>query len=170
MWENPIDAIKKIADKDDNSTFRTALVFVAVWMFIAAANYILNNSSFRLLSVLRQVLTPALRVIAMTAAFCIVNNRAKDSFSRILTSVSIAYIPEVISSLLWILRNFASNLRSILSPIGGLLSVVSVILMYFTIKTLAQEENEEKSIKTFIKVQAVFYIIAFVLSFVNISI
>ena len=170
LWEKPSDTIKKIADTDDNNTFRTALIFVAIWMFIAAVNYILNNSSFRLLSVLRLVLAPALRVIAMTAAFCIVNNRAKDSFSKILTAVAIAYVPEVISSLLWILRNFASNIGSILSPIGGLLSVVSIILMYFTIKALAQEENEEKSIKTFIKVQAVFYIIAFALSFINIYI
>jgi len=170
LWESPSDTIKKIADTEDNGIFRTALIFVAVWMFIAAVNYILNNSTFRFLSVLRLVLTPALRVMAMTVAFCVVNNRAKDSFSKVLTSISIAYIPEVIASLLWILRNFASNIGSILSPVGGLLSVVSIILMYVTIKALAQEENEEKSIKTFIKVQAVFYIIAFALSFINIYI
>jgi len=170
LWNKPIETIKNIANNVENSTFRTALLLIAIWMFIAAANYILNNSSFRLLYVLRQVLTPALRIFAMSIAFCLVNNRAKDSFSNVLTSVTIAFIPEIISSLLWILRNLATNLGAILSPIGGLLSVVSIVLMYHTIKALSQEDNGEKAIKTFIKVEAVFYVIAFVLTFVNIYI
>ena len=170
LWNFPAQTIEKITNNGENSIFRIAMLLMGVWMIVAAANYILNYSSFKLLSVLRQVLTPALRILSMSVAFCIVNNRAKDSLSNVFTAITIAYVPEIIASLLWILRNLAINLGAILSPMGGLLSAISLILMYQTIKALAQESNEEKAIKTFVKVEAVFYVIAFALTFVNIYI
>ena len=170
LWKKPAETIKEIAEDNENKTFKTALFLIVIWMFVAAVDYILTNSSFKLLRVLKDVLEPALRILAMTISFCIVNNRAKDSLSKVLTSVSIAYAPEVLSSLLWILRNISLNITAILSPVSGLLSAISIILMYQTIKALSQEQDDAKGIKTFIKVQVVFYVIAFILRFLGIYI
>ena len=170
LWKKPAETIKESAEDNENKTFKTALFLIVIWMFVAAVDYILTNSSFKLLRVLKDVLEPALRILAMTISFCIVNNRAKDSLSKVLTSVSIADAPEVLSSLLWILRNISLNITAILSPVSGLLSAISIILMYQTIKALSQEQDDAKGIKTFIKVQVVFYVIAFILRFLGIYI
>ena len=170
LWENPINTIKEIGKDEENKHYKTALILLVIWMFTGTIQYIITNPTFELIKVLNAVLGPVLKVLAMAIAFCIINNRAKDSISKILTPITLAYIPLIVSSLLWLLQNIFVDLIYLLTPISALLRVISVILMYHTVKILAEEENEEKALKTFIKVEAVFYIIVFIVSFFEISI
>lgn len=174
LWKNPIETIKEIAADTENKAFKTALLLVAVWAIIALVNRILYYvtspyADFEFLPTLKVTLAPVLRVIAMTLALYFVNNRAKTSISKVLTSVSIAYIPSIVYSLLALLLHISTNISYLLSPIGGLLRVVSTILMYYTVKEFVNKESEESSLKEFIKVEAVFYIIVFAISFLGIS-
>ena len=175
LWKNPIETIKEIAADQENKALKTALLLVAVWAVVALIDQLLMYAtskylSFNFLTTLKVTIAPILRVIAMTLAIYLVKDRAKDSISKILTSVSIAYIPSIISSLLWLLYEVSSKISTILSPVGGLLRVVSIILMYHTVKSLTNEEDEGKSLKTFVKVESVFYAIVFAVSFLGISI
>lgn len=174
MWKNPVETIKEIAVDKENKTFKTALLLVAVWAVIVLINRILYYATsvyadFEFLPTLKVTLAPVLRVIAMTLALYFVNNRAKTSVSKVLTSVSIAYIPSIVSSLLWLLYHISSKMISLLSPISGILDVVTAILMYFTIKEFTNKDNEESALKEFVKVEAVFYVIVFAVSFLGIS-
>lgn len=174
LWKNPIETIKEIAEDKENKTFKTALLVVAVWAVIALINRILYYATspyadFEFLPTLKVTLAPVLRVMAMTFALYFVNNRAKTSISKVLTSVSIAYVPSIVYSLLALLLHISSNISYLLSPVGGLLKVVSTILLYFTIKEFTNKENEESALKEFIKVEAVFYVIVFAISFLGIS-
>lgn len=174
MWKNPIETIKEIATDKENKTFKTALLLVAVWAVIAFVNRILYYitspyADFELLSTLKVTLAPVLRVLAMTVALYLVNNRAKTSISKVLTSVSIAYTPAIAYSLLRLLLHISSGLSYLLTPIGGILEIVATILMYFTIKEFTNKDTEESALKEFIKVEAVFYVIVFVISFLGIS-
>ena len=174
LWKKPLETIKEIAEDKENKALKTAILLVVVWAVIVLIDrilyYVLSKYiKFNFLSTLKVTLAPILRVIAMTFAVYIVNNRAKDSVSKILTSVTFAYVPSIISSLLWLLDNISSKMYTLLTPISGLLRVVTIILMYSTVKSLIQENEEEKALKTFIKVEAVYYIIVFVISFLGIS-
>lgn len=174
IWKKPVETIKEIAEDKENKSFRTAILLVAVWAVIILIDeilyYLLNEYiKFNFLSTLKITLAPVLRVIAMTFAVYIVNNRAKDSISKILTSVTFSYVPSIISSLLWVLDNVSSKMYILLTPISGLLRVISIVLMYQTVKALILENEEEKSLKTFVKVEAVFYVIVFAISFLGIS-
>jgi hypothetical protein len=174
LWKNPIETIKEIANDKENKAFKTALLLAAVWAIIELATMILyyvtsKYAEFEFLPTLKATVAPILKVIAMTLAVYFVKNRAKDSISKLLTSVTVAYIPSIISSLLWILYEISSKMSTILTPVGGLLNVVSIVLMYNTVKALTNEEDETKAIKTFIKVEAVYYVILLAVSFLGIS-
>ncbi len=174
LWKNPIESIKEIAEDKENKTFKTALLLVAVWAIIELIDKILyyamsKYADFEFLPTLKVTVAPILRVIAMTLALYFVNNRAKDSISKVLTSVTVAYIPSIISSLLWLLDHISTKMYTLLSPVGGLLRVVSIILMYYTVKEFVKKDSEENALKEFVKVQAIFYVIVFAISFLGIS-
>lgn len=174
LWKNPVETIKEIAADEENKTFKTALLLVVVWAVIALINRILYYATsayadFEFLPTLKVTVAPILRVLAMTLALYFVNNRAKTSISKVLTSVSIAYIPSIISSLLWLLYHVSSKMTTLLSPVSSILSVVTAILMYFTVKEFTNKDDEESALKEFVKVEAVFYVIVFAISFLGIS-
>lgn len=174
LFTSPIKTIKAIAEDKENKTFKTALLLVVLWAVIELMDQILyyatsKYAEFEFLPTLKVTLAPILKVIAMTVALFFVNNRAKDSISRVLTSVSIAHIPYIISSLIWLLYRVSSNLYDILTPISGILKVVGVVLMYHTVKEFAKDD-EENVFKKFVKVEVVYFIIAFAISFLGISI
>ena len=174
LWKNPIETIKEIAEDKENKTLKTALILVAIWTTVALLNMILFYAtnkwlSFNFLSTLKVMLEPVLTVLAMTLSIYVIKDRAKDSISNILTSVTVAYIPSMIAALLWLLEYISIKMTTILSPISSLLRLVSIVLMYHTVKELMQEDNESKAIKNFIKVEALFYVIVFLISFLGIS-
>ena len=174
LWKNPIQTIKDIANDKENKHFSTALFLVAMWVMIEFADiffyYVSNKyATFSFLPTLKTIIAPILNVIAMTLAIYIVNNRAKTSISKVLTSVSVAYVPSIISSVVWLLYRFSTKMYTILSPVGGLLNVITLILMYNTVKEFVKKDNEESAFKDFVKVEAVYYIIVFAISFLGIS-
>ena len=86
LWKNPVETIKEIAADTENKTFKIALLLVAVWAVIELVNMILYYAAspyadFEFLPTLKVTLEPVLRVLAMTLAVYIVNNRAKTSIS-----------------------------------------------------------------------------------------
>lgn len=175
MWKNPVETIKEVVNDKENKCFKTALLLVAVWAIIEMLDIILSYAmskyaEFEFLPTLKVTVAPILKVVAMTLALYFVNNRAKDSITKALTSVTIAYIPSIISSIMWLIYRISSKAATILAPISSILSITTTILMYFTVKAYAKEENEENAVKKFILVEAVFYVISFVINFLGISI
>lgn len=175
LCKNPIETINEIANDKENKAFRLALLVVALWAVIALVDRILyylshKYISFDFLATLKSVISPILTVIAMTLSVYFVANKEKKSISKILTCVTVTYIPSIISSLLYLLHFISTRMYIILTPIAGILNVVSIVLMYHTVKALNKEENELNTLKSFIKVEVVFYVIAFVVSFLGISI
>lgn len=174
LWKTPVKTIKEIAADKENKAFKTALLLIIVWAATALINRIIyyatsKYADFEFLPTLKVTLAPVLRVLAMALALYIVNNRAKTSISKVLTSVSVAYIPSIISSLLRLLYHLSTRISTVISPISGLLSAITTVLMYFTVKEFTNKDEEENALKEFVKVEVVFYIISFAISFLDIS-
>lgn len=175
MWKSPVETIKEVVNDQENKCFKTALLLVAVWGVIEFLKMILvftmsKYADFEFLPTLRSTVAPILRVVAMALALYLVNNRVKDSITKALTSVTIAYVPGIIASIIGIIPLFATESIKIISPIISVINILTAILMYFVVKEYAKEENEENAVKKFILVEAVFYAIKFAISFLNITI
>lgn len=175
LWKNPVETIKEVVNDNENKVFKTALILVGVWAIVELLKMILMFSmseyaDFEFLPTLKVTVAPILKVIAMALALYFVNNRVKDSITKSLTSVTIAHVPGIIASIIGIISLFAVEAIKIISPIISILNIITAILMYFTVKAYAKEENEENAVKKFILVQAVFYLIRFVISYLGISI
>ena len=175
MWKNPVETIKEVVNDNENKVFKTALILVGVWAVIEMLDMILSYAmskyaEFEFLPTLKVTIAPILKIIAMALALYFVNNRVKDSITKALTAVTIAHIPSIISSVIWLIYHMSSKASTILSPISSILSIITTILMYFTVKAYAKEENEENAVKKFILVEAVFYAIKFAINFLDITI
>ena len=178
LFKNPLEAIKEISQDSENNFFKTAILLVAIWAIIAFAKqliyYITSKytkfSGSNILTLVKVTIAPICRILALTLSVYIVNKKSKRSFITIITTMTVAKIPVIISSLLGFLTYISYKVTSITNPIGSLLSVISTVLVYFAVKFLSNEENDSDALKSFIKVETIYYIICFALSFLEINI
>ena len=178
LIKNPFEAIKETAQDSENNFFKTAILLVAIWAIIAFVKQLLyyitskyaKFSGENILSLIKITIAPICRILALTLSVYIVNKKSKRSFITIITTMTVAKIPVIISSLLGFLTYISYKVTSITNPIGSLLSVISTVLVYFAVKFLSNEENDSDALKSFIKVEAIYYIICFALSFLEINI
>lgn len=177
LFTNPLEAIKEITQDSENNFFKTAILLVAIWAIIAFAKqfiyYITSKyakfTGSNILTLVKVTIAPICRILALTLSVYIVNKKSKKSFITIITTITVAKIPVIISSLLGFLTYISHKITSITTPIGSLLSIISTILVYFAVKFLSNEENDSDALKAFIKVEAIYYIICFALSFLEIN-
>ena len=124
---------------------------------------------FNVLATIKAILSPILEILVMAIIIHVLNKDHKQPLTKSITTVSIAKIPLVISAILGYLTYISSNVRYITSPITALLNVISTVLMFFVVKEMFKEEENEKALKLFIKIEVIYYIVAFVFSFLGIA-
>ena len=107
-------------------------------------------------------------ILAMAIIIHVLNKDNNQPLTKSITAVSIAKMPLVISAVLGYLTYISSNITYITSPIASLLSVISTVLMFFVVKESFKEEENEKALKMFIKVEVIYHIVAFAFSFLGI--
>lgn len=174
LFSKPIETIKEVVNDENNQYYKTALLVVGIWAVIAIVKEILSclkyeYHTFELLETIKLVLAPILIVLAMAIVIHMLNKKSKQSLTKSITAVAIAKIPVIISACLGILTYISYKITYITSPISSLLYVISTVLMFFVVKEMFGEEENEKALKTFIKVEAIFYIVVFAFSFLGIS-
>lgn len=178
LFTNPREAIYEIAHDPNNSFFKTALLLVIIWaglLLIREVIYYMGRKYFTFtfkdfLTIIKTTISPVLTIIALTASMYIFNKKSKKSLITTITAFTVAKIPVIVSVLLTYLRYISLNTTYITSPINAFLSVISAVLIYFAVKSLADEADESESLKLFIKVIGVYYIIYFALSFLGLYI
>ena len=176
LFKDPIGAIKEVAQDKENKVFKTALLIVALWVVIVLVDYILDcivykYIKFNILTVIKNVLGPVAKVL-IPAAIIYMLNKDKESKTTMptISAVALVKIPLIISAVLSLLTMISSGMYYIINPLKGFLGVISTVLMFFAVKEMFNEKENEQAIKTFAKVMAIYYICYFVLSFLGISI
>lgn len=174
LVKNPVETIKEIVEDNKNQFYKTALIIIFVWMILVLLRRILSfiiydYYKFDVLATIKAVLSPVLKIIVMAIIIHLLNKDNKQSLTKSITTVAIAKIPLVISVVLGYLTYISSNISYITNPISSLLSVLSTVLMFFVIKEMFKEQENEKALKIFIKVEVIYYIVAFAFSFLGIS-
>lgn len=174
LFGRPVETIKEIVEDNKNQFYQTTLLIIIVWIVLIFLRRIIDfiiydYYKFDLLSTIKAMLVPILQILVMAIVIHIFNKEHKQPLTKSITAVSIAKIPVIISAVLGYLTYISSNVRYVTTPISSFLSIISTVLMFIVVKEMFKEQENEKALKAFIKVEAVYYVIVFALSFLGIS-
>jgi len=177
MFKDPIKKVKEIA-KDDSKYFKTALFILIVWtiaVFIKSSYSTIYYWGFariftRILEVLKDILAPVVGVIVYSVIIFVMNKENKKSLTNIISTVTTTQIPLALASVISLLTLFSREFAKITGAINGLCSVIAIVLAYFGYKALFNEKDDGKFIKTFAIIQAIYYLVYIVLTFLGIYI
>ena len=173
LFGKPVETIKEIVEDNKNQFYKTALIIIIVWVVLILLNRIIdfimyNYYKFNVLATIKSMLSPILEILVMAIIIHVLNKDNKQPLTKSITAVSIAKIPLVVSTVLGYLTYISLNVRYITTPIASLLSVISTVFMFFVVKEMFKEQENEKAFKLFIKVEVIYYIVAFAFSFLGI--
>lgn len=189
FFKSPIEEIDKVAKSSKNQFLKISIIILVVWLvahfIIAVVNVFqsyslvsslyysfgtfLRNSVNNVFSVIKSVVTPFISLAVLCGIIYFVTKNKKKSFMNVVTSVVVAKIPVILSTVVSILGIFGSQTYNIINTFSGFCSIISTVLVYFAIKSLHEEKDDNIAIKKFVVVMGIFYIVKFVVSFFGLS-
>lgn len=176
MVKDPISKTAEISKDKDNKYLKTSVFLVLVWMVVELVKALFSYGSFAslfgfrtILSIIKTTLSPLCIVLTLTLIIFILNKKNKKSLTAVLSTVVTVYIPMVVSSLVSLLYLIDYQMGKITTPVSMLATFVTVILSYFAMRDLFEEETELGTFKKFVLVEAIYYGVAIVFSFLGIS-
>lgn len=190
FFKNPIREIDNVSNSSKNQFLKLAIIILVIWLvaeFIGAVinvfqSYSLVSSLYNsfgtflktsvnnIFSVIKIVITPFISLALLCGIIYVVTKNSKKPFMNVVYSVAVAKIPVVLATVVGLLDIFGSQVYKILNPFTSLCSILSTVLVYFAIKSLSNEKDNNVAIKKFAIVMGIFYIIKFVVSFFGIYI
>lgn len=189
LFKNPIQEIETVAKSSKNEFLKIAIVVLVIWLAAVLIGAIidifqsyslvsslytsfgtfLKNSVNNVFSVVKAIITPLLSLVVLCGIVYLMSKDKKKPFLNVATSIVIAKIPVVLASVVGLLGNF-SQVYKITSPFSAFCSVISTVLVYFSIKALYGETEDNSFIKKFTIIMGIFYIARFIISFFGIYI
>lgn len=188
--KNPIGESENVARSTKNQFLKISIIILVIWLVVTFVNAIIGvlqsysymtsyyssfgnffkNSVSNIFSIIKAILGPVACIAVLTLSIYALQKGEKKSFLTIASSVLVAKIPVVVTSVLSLLTVFSSQVYKITRPVSSFLNIISTILLYFTIKALYNEKEDTTFIKKFAIIMAIFYAAYFVLSFLGIYI
>ncbi|HBC84881.1 MAG TPA: hypothetical protein DCZ30_05655 [Clostridiales bacterium] len=177
----PIKKISEIAHDKSNNFFKTAIVLLVLWVLIAGFQQVASiigtifKFGFKYISfsdflgIAKAVITPLLEIVILSGIVYLFQKQNKKSFLTVVNTIVASYFPIVVAKVVGLL-NLISGASRITSPITGLLGVISLVFTFFAIKELSDEKDNDKAVKQFVIIEAVYYVVAFILSFLKLYI
>lgn len=177
MFKDPIGKIKEVAHDTEGKYFKTALILIIVWIilvFIKATystihHYGLIRVFSNLLSILKVILAPALGIGVLSLITYLYGNKNKKTLPTIISTITITKIPVIIGVLVSLLTIFSYDISLITNPFVSLCSVISIVLGFFGLKHLFDEECST-FIKKYVLIQVVYYACSVLIGLLQINI
>lgn len=178
MFKNPLDKIKEVANDNSAKYLKTVIILVVIWTIL-----VFINSTYRtiylwgfsrvfsnILTVLKQILAPALGILVYSLIVLVLNKQNKKSLIAIISTITITQLPLMLASLISLLTIISSKISMITSPFTALCTTVATILGYFGLKNLFGIEGSKEFIKKYILIQAIYYVAYIVIGLLGIYI
>lgn len=174
IFLKPVEEIKKVVEDNTGKTFKYAIIIIAIWTIINVIKLCFNGVFNRtagdaILSIIKTLITPTLGILVIAVTMLMLNKEKKKSLTTIITAITVAKIPVIISSIIGILNLLSTSAYKLTSPIGSFCSLITTVLTYFAIKFVFEKDDEE-AIKKFVLVEGLYFIVYFVLTFLGIYI
>ena len=175
MFKNPIKKIEEIT-KEDTKYFKTSIFILAVWILAVFVKS--SYSTFYyfgvtrvfsyILEVLKDILVPAIIVCVYSLILFVFNKKEKKSLICIISTVIATQMPVVLAALVSILTIVSRDFSKISIAFNGFCMSIAMVLSFFGFKSILNEEENDKFIKKFVLIQVIYYVIAFILTFLKI--
>lgn len=176
MLKDPFAKIQEIAHDTTNKNFKTAIFLIVVWLVailmkkLALQNWFYTNYFKVLLSCLKVTLAPLVGILVLSLIVYCMNKKAKKSLVTTVTAITIANIPTILATIIQLLTIVSASIAKLTNPIASFCGVITIILTYFSIKALLEEKENSKFLKTFVIVEAIYYVAYVIISFLEIYI
>lgn len=178
FFKDPLGKMKEIVSKDSNKYFTFAIIILVVWTaavvlktcFSFGGWYGFKYFGQSILKVIKAFITPALSILVMSLIVFLFNKNNKKSLTTVITTFVVAKIPTVIAAIVSLITIFSLKALSITNPFTSFCYVCSIVLEFFAMKSIMVTEKNSEFIKTFVKIEAVYYVVYFVLSFLELYI
>ena len=189
LFKNPIKEVETVANSSKNEFLKIAIIVLVVWLVAIFINSIIGvfhsyslvssiytnfGTFFRtsvknVSSVIKSVITPIVSLVVLSGIVYIMQKENKKSFVQTLSAIIIAKIPVVVASFVALLGNI-NQFYKLTSQFSGFCSIISTILVYFTLKALYGQKEDNTFIKKYALIMGIFYIVRFVLTFLGLYI
>lgn len=174
MIKDPISKAEEVSKNTDNKFLKTSIFILIIWMAIKLLYSLLSYSKYltfgeNLLYIIKSILSPLFIVLSLTVIIFMLNKKHKKSLPTVLSTVITIYTPMVVAAALHLLYLIDYNMIKIITPITTLASFITVVLSYFAMKDIFEEETELGTFKKFVLVEAIYFVVAVIVSFLGIS-
>lgn len=182
IFTKPYSEIEKVTS-NHKPFLIIAIIILAVWvvaelidgiisvtnMYSLGSYYTLEgfmrNSVSSVFTIISSILIPIIIVALLSGIIYLFMKDKKKNFLSVVIAVVIAKFPIVVASIISLLSSVSSEVSKITNAFSSFCGVLSTILLYFVIKLLYKEDDDNKVIIKFIITMAIYYGIALVLSF-----
>ena len=177
MFKNPLEKIREIATKNDKKFLKYVIIILVIWCISELVHEIFTlniwgyfNLGKNILRVIIAGITPIISILVMSIIVFLVKGKNKKNLTAIVSTITSANIPMVIASIVSLLTLINIRANVLTNPFTQLCNVITIILSYFGIKSLLGIEKNSEYIKKFVIIEAIFYIVYIVLSFLDLYI
>lgn len=187
FFKMPLSKIEKIVSSP-KSFLKIAIIILVSWIIFECIGSIIEiaksysvspyytfgmfmrNSISDFFEILIAILIPAISVAALSGIIYLFMKDKKKNYLTIIISILVAKIPVVIASFVSLFGYINSQVNVITRTFSDFCYVISTILVYFAIKALYSEKDDDNTIKTFLIVMAIFFVVVLLLRFFGINI
>ena len=184
FFTKPLETIKEIVNDNSEKFFKYAIIILAIWIVAAVItragtlfsystwsfSYFFGSLFENTLSMIKSVIEPVLTVLTISIILLVFNKSKRKKLTTIITAVTTAYIPIVISEVAKMLIIISSNVTKLTSPFSGFCSAITLILTYFVAKDVLEIEKHSEFVKKFVLIEGCYYLVYFILTFLGIYI
>ena len=161
-FSDPFEAIEEIAN-EKNEVFPKTVILIALFVIISFVSQLISlirsgghysfGSNFT--SFISSITSPIIYILVPSAVVFLFNTKNRRKITTIISTITTCYIPTICATLVTLLRNLMPDLRIITNPIATTARALSVILLYFGIKNILDENDDKHYMRKF----AIIYVI-----------
>lgn len=182
IFKAPVQTISGIAHDASNSFFKTGIILVVVWVVLSifyqvgsifstiikyGFKYLKFGDFFNIFK--SGILIPLIIIAVLSGIIYLLHSKQnKKSFLTVVNTTVAALFPYIISRVINFL-NLISFGYKLATPLITILQVASMILLFFGVKELS-DENDENAAKKFFIIEAIYFGVAFILGFLSLGI
>lgn len=186
FFKSPLKKLKEVVNDSQNYFLKTAIIIFVIWLvvilldnifgiasrylfgYFGSFSYFFKHLFSNILIVIKDLLAPILGILILSGLVYGFRKDRKKSFLSIVTSIVIAKIPVVIASIVNLLTLFGASAAKLTSPFSNFCSILSIILLYFAVKDLVNEKEDDNFFWKFALIIGIYYVSKFILSFLGI--
>ncbi len=178
LFKDPLGKIQQIVNKNTGRYLTYSIIILIVWVLAQLLQKIFSyshiwkysNIGSAIISVIISGITPIISVIVISLIVFFINKNNKKSLTTIITAIIVASIPIVLASVIQLLTVINIKVSLITQPFTQLCNAISIVLMYFAIKSILEIEKNSEFIKKFIIIESIYYVVYIILSLLEIYI